>query len=289
MKSVAILTLCLMLLFLTGCEIIYRIGAQTTPGITTKTNLTPMPSVTSSPEAHFRRIDFDGTIVIDLDLDGSLENIGVSQNEDGTVTVEHTDGDEHFAGTIDPLYITECYIDDVTESDGYLELFVTGDMASDDYATHIYRFKDSVTEESVIYGIVKNAAGEGSLIVHETVDVFGTYGAECRYSLKDGLEFEVSSPYTVVQYEGFEERKITVIRDDLPAQAFLDGVEYEDVLLPAGTELLLIETDCKSYGLFTTEDNKIIRIAITKKPDEWGWFIDGISEEEWFDGLSYSG
>lgn len=287
MNYIALLMVCL--ICLTGCEVIDRIGAEAAPGSFAGTNFTPLPSVTPVPEAHFRRIDFDGTIVIDLDLDGSLENIGVSQNEDGTVTVEHTDGDEHFAGTIDPLYITECYIDDVTESDGYLELFVTGDMASDDYATHIYRFKDSVTEESVIYGIVKNAAGEGSLIVHETVDVFGTYGAECRYTLKDGLEFEVSSPYTVVQYEGFEERKITVIRDDLPAQAFLDGVEYEDVLLPAGTELLLIETDCKSYGLFTTEDNKIIRIAITKKPDEWGWFIDGISEEEWFDGLSYSG
>jgi hypothetical protein len=250
---------------------------------------TPEPVSTPAPEASFKRIGFSGTIFIDMDADGSDETISVTQREDGTAVAAFSCGDTNFADTIDPLYVSECFIDDVTEGDGYLELFVTGDMASDDYVTCIYRIKDGAIEKCEIYGIVKESDGKGSLLVQETIDVFGTYGAECSYSLKDGFEFDVSSPYTVLQYEGFEERKITVKRDGLPAQVSVSGGKYEDVLLPAGTELLLMETDCKSYGLFTSKDGKSIRISITSNPGEWGWYIGRIPEEEWFDGLSYSG
>jgi hypothetical protein len=244
---------------------------------------------TQAPESPFKRIGFSGTIFIDMDVDGSDETISVTQRDDGTAVAAFSDGEANFTDTIDPLYVSECFIDDVMAGDGYLELFVTGDMASDDYVTYIYRIKDGAIEKCEIYGIVKESDGRGSLLVQETIDVFGTYGAECRYSLKAGFEFEVSSPYTVLQYDGFEERKVTVKRDGLPAHASVSGGDYEDVLLPAGTELLLKETDHKSYGLFTSGDGKSIRITITSNPGEWGWYIDGIPEEEWLDGLSYSG
>ena len=245
---------------------------------------TPIPEptmeVTPAPDT---RIDFDDTVSVDMDFDGTDEAISISE-DDGIVTVAYTDGKIKKEKLIEPLYVEKCFIDDVVENDGYLELFVIGDMASDDYVTYIYRIKDSVLDECAIYGIVEETDGSGSLLVKATIDVFGTYGAQCYYSLKDGFDFAVSSPYTVIQYEGYEERKITVKKDDLSAQASVNEGEYENVLLPAETELLLKETDCKSYGIFTTQYNKIVRIAITKKPDEWGWYID-----EWFDGLSYSG
>lgn len=293
-----ILLLCLVLCF-SGCvaQHVPPDGPIETPAQTKKPLISPTasssipepsPGVTPVSDTPFARIDFDDTVSVDMDFDGTDETISISEG-DGIVTVAYTDGDVKKEKLIEPLYVETCFIDDVAENDGYLELFVIGDMASDDYVTYIYRIKDSVLDECAIYGIVGETDGSRSLLVKATIDVFGTYGAQCLYSLKDGFDFAVSSPYTVIQYEGYEERKITVKKYDLSAQASINGGEYENVLLPEGTELLLKETDCKSYGIFTTENNTRIRIAITKNPDEWGWYIDGMPEEEWFDGLSYSG
>jgi hypothetical protein len=294
MKYIAVL-LCLMLC-LYGCEAQHGIQDQTGSPAEEQPERSPAAEPTSEPAAQgtpapeepFTRVGFNGTIFIDMDFDGLDETISVTQKDDGTAAAGFSDGDTNFSDTIDPLYVTECFIDDVMKGDGYLELFVTGDMASDDYVTYIYRIKDGATQKCEIYGIVKESDGCGSLLVQETIDVFGTYGAECRYTLTNGFGFEVSSPYTVL-HEGYEDRKITVKRDGLPAQASALGGEYEDVLLPSGTELLLTETDCASYGLFKADGDKSIRIAITSKPGEWGWYIGGVLEEEWFDGLSYSG
>lgn len=292
MKQIAFLLI--LFLFLPGCTAQSVLpDEQKAPDQTTE-----LPHATSSAikpantipatAAPFARIDFEDTVSADMDFDGTDESIRVSQSGDSIVTVAYTDKDVQKEDRIEPFNIEKCFIDDVVTGDKYLELFVIGDMASDDYVTYIYRLKDGAMDKCSIDGIVKEADGTGSLAVNVTINVFGTYGAKCTYTLKDGFSFAVSSPYTILPYEGFDSR-ITVKKDGLAVEVLTDGGQYENILLSAGTKLQLKETDCESYGLFTTEDAKTIRIAITKKPDVWGWYIAGLPEEEWFDNLNYAG
>ncbi len=294
MKQIAFLLI--LFLFLPGCMAQSELpDVQITP-----TQITELPHVTSSaitpnpantipaPAAPFARIDFKETVSADMDFDSTEESIRVSQSGEDIVTVAYTDGNAKNEDRLEPFNIEQCFIDDVVAGDGYLELFFIGDMASDDYVTHIYRLKDGTMDQCSIDGIVKEADGTGSLLVNVTVNVFGTYGANCTYTLKGGFSFAVSSPYTILPYEGFDS-SITMKKDGLAAEVLTDGGQYEPILLSSGTKLQLKQTDCESYGLFTTEDNQTIRIAITKKPDVWGWYIAGLPEEEWFDNLNYAG
>ena len=270
MKRIALLLS--LFLFVAGCTPPFSSQDEHSPSKTEEISrtTTPEPTNHATPpiDAPFERIDFHDAISTDMDFDSTEESIRVSQSGEDIVTVAYTDGNAKKQDRLEPLNMEQCFIDDVVEGDGYLELFVIGDMASDDYVTYIYRLKDGAMDQCSIDGIVKKADGAGSLAGDVTINVFGTYGAKCTYALKDGFNFAVSSPYTILPYEGSDSR-ITVKKDGLAAEVLTDGGQYESSLLPAGTKLQLRETDCESYGLFTTEDNQTIRIAITKKPDEW--------------------
>jgi len=107
--------------------------------------------------------------------------------------------------------------------------------------------------------------------------------------MEDDFTFAPATPYTISRYDGdWADRKLTLIRDGFPALP-ADQSDSEPVALPAGTRLMLTETDEQSYAILERADGALFRVEVSRAQDDWRWSIDGVFEEDWFDNLSYAG
>lgn len=229
-------------------------------------------------------IDFDGSgkpVTVKMDIDTSDDDVEI---EFKTGTVELEDEYEYF-------FNASCYVADIDVSDGMKEFILTGDTGSDDYITIVYRVIGNKLQKTEIpFGSVVNATGDGLVSVEGNIDVLGTYGASCLYMLNSGkLSFELASDYSVIRDDDFKEyRTITVAKSGLPA---FDGGDFTNkIKLDKGTKLCLVSSDAKSFAILEREDGSMIKLDIAHPSGEqWGWEIDGRSENEWFEFLPYAG
>jgi len=241
--------------------------------------------------AVWRELDASQPILADLDGDGEAETVSILvDDERHTTTVTITDGSAVLTNEIEvALCGPTCHLGDALTGDGSVELYLSGDMASDDYATEIYRLSDGRLERTELYGTVESADGSGLVTVNTVVNVLGTYGATCQYRMEDDFTFAPATPYTISRYDGdWADRKLTLIRDGFPALP-ADQSDSEPVALPAGTRLMLTETDEQSYAILERADGALFRVEVSRAQDDWRWSIDGVFEEDWFDNLSYAG
>ncbi len=256
----------------------------------------PLPSpAINSPETDsgplWREIDVTQPIRLDLDGDGTDETLTVLVDDNAyTTTVTVLDDGAVLTDTLDnALYFATGHLADTLEDDGQLELYLSGDMASDDYVTCVYRLQNGRLERADFYGRAEAVNGRGLTAVEVVVDVFGTYGGTCFYRLEDRFAFSPASSSAIHRYAGdWDERKLTLRRDGLPAEILVDGRLAPTTLL-AGTELMLIESDEASYAVLEAADGTLYRVALGRPEGEWAWFIGGVSETEWFGELLYAG
>ena len=233
------------------------------------------------------------TVQADLDADGSPETIAVTSDDDRyAATILIDSATVHYAEDMDTvLFMASAYLADVDTSDGYCELFIKGNMGSDDWTTVVYRVVNGEVRRTEFYDTVLSADGSGMIEVESVVDVLGTYAGRCKLALEQGFTFVRATPYTIAyEADGPEYRTLTLIKDGFPVRVTGGDMEGKDVTLPAGTRLLLRETDEESYAILEGEDGTLYRAALSLNEElDWGWIIGGMSETEWFDTLLYAG
>lgn len=241
-----------------------------------------------APFAAWYEVEIGKPFSADLDCDGTEETIEIAMDEndltaaivtvsDGGVTIENAD--------MGGLMFARAYVADIEAGDGYRELVITGDMASDDYTTYIYRYGTGALRAAEFFGEAVGGIGNGRLTVHTVVNVFGTYGASCTFAMGPDLTFARESPYWVGREGGMPAHSITLQRDGLPVTAH-DGRE---TTLPKGAVLTLAATDEESYAELTDGDGNAYRVRIARAEDEWQWRIGGVPEGDWFGELMYAG
>lgn len=235
-----------------------------------------------------------------LSADGKADSVKftVVQDKDGNVTVKFNINGKESTDELGPLGLDEScvHVGDTVVGDGYTELYVTGDAASDDYVTFVYRVHNGELKKAFITGTVQSVYGNGGVSVETTIDILGTHGATCDFMLSTGdsgddFAFVRSSDYTVV-YQNFSEAwdysALKLSRDGLKLKLG-DGSTAEG---KKGEKFLIMGTDMQSYADLMAEDGTTSKITIQASEDEYDyltWKIDGIPESEWFEELAYAG
>ncbi len=235
-----------------------------------------------------------------LSADGKADSVKftVAQDKDNNVTVKFNIDGKESADELGPLSLNEdsIHVGDTVVGDGFTELYVTGDAASDDYVTYVYRVHGGEVKKASIAGTVQGVYGNGGVSVETSIDILGTHTAGCDFMLTTGdsgndFAFVRSSDYTVI-YQNFSEAwddfALKLSRDGLKL-ILGDGSAAEG---KKGDKFLIMGTDMQSYADLMAEDGTTSKINIQASEDEYDyltWSIDGVSESEWFEELAYAG
>ncbi len=120
------------------------------------------------------------------------------------------------------------------------------------------------------------------------MEVLSTYSASRRYHVgADGMPVADEDFYQV-DASTYEWREALTAKKDVPCvQVAEDGsVTADNAVIPAGTKLILYRTDGSSLVDLKAGDT-LYRIEVDHS--EWPYTINGVEEEEYFDGIMYAG
>ena len=120
------------------------------------------------------------------------------------------------------------------------------------------------------------------------MEVLSTYSASRRYHVgADGMPVADEDFYQV-DTSTYEWREALTAKKDVPCvQVAEDGsVTADNAVIPAGTKLTLYRTDGSSLVDLKAGDT-LYRIEVDHS--EWPYTINGVEEEEYFDGIMYAG
>ena len=120
------------------------------------------------------------------------------------------------------------------------------------------------------------------------MEVLSTYSASRKYHVgADGMPVADEDFYQV-DASTYEWREALTAKKDVPCvQVAEDGsVTADNAVIPAGTKLTLYRTDGSSLVDLKAGDT-LYRIEVDHS--EWPYTINGVEEEEYFDGVMYAG
>lgn len=250
----------------------------------------------------------DAEICVDLNNDGTDETL--------TWTIVRDEYDEYpsfivngMAFTGDCLLSPEAYLCDL-DGDGVKELFLTGDLASDDYITYCLHYENGVLMTVPFAASSRgntseegyDECGYGGLerIDEETIalcgsqDVLGTRFGSRVMALQDGAFEFVDDGFWRFEYDlndpdVWEYAAMTTLCDLNATYYDYDNEGFEeDCVLPAGTRLLITATD-KLEVAYLTIDGQSGHMNVTPNAENgWGWIVSGVPEEEAFDFVPYA-
>ena len=117
------------------------------------------------------------------------------------------------------------------------------------------------------------------------LEVLSTYGGYRRYHVgADGMPVTEDEWYVIPDYG---DRVLTAKQDVVCKLVDEDGsVISGEAKIPSGTKLTFYRTDGKEW-VDLTDGDKIYRVFEVR--DEWPYKINGVDEEELFDGIMYAG
>ena len=232
--------------------------------------------------------------VYDLDGDGENETIDlVPENAEEGAWKITVDGES--LGDVVSVDRASCtlWLADV-DSNGVPELIFSGDLGSDDYVTSAWR--GDTLEPLSFTG--ENRRGANPWTVTSTVDgravlsawqlyiaswsyQLGTYRAVRPYTLADG----VFSPGGRGGWTYDTNDFYLVVKRDLPV--ILDDGAFK--MLPPGTAILLTGTEGNIVRFTSANDVAGTILLEYVLGDNGGWYINGLSENEYFEMLPYAG
>lgn len=133
------------------------------------------------------------------------------------------------------------------------------------------------------------ASDPEDFVLYTHMDVLGTYTGFRHYRVgENGMPEAIDKAYTIVNYDrGWGEYAITS-KVELPVQMYADGgMRRTQEMLPAKTVFYLRRTDGETFVEMELEDGRRCDILIEKD----GYFsrVNGMGEDECFDGLRYAG
>jgi len=282
-----------------------------------KTIFTTLEEQIPEPAAAEDPVDFTEPLALDIDLDGdgapehvSLEPAMGPDNYQETVAliVASANGAQDEATLPIMGGISAAIAFDI-DADGFVELFICGDVASDDYETWLFRYDNGALIAAnpaddpgesdadylfcTAYGSITGIEN-GVVTIIDVVDVLGSWPCETQFQMKAGSFGLERVPGSVWRYAradalnplDFEWCAVTAA--EFPVM--LDGAHALSAL-PAGTRLVPLDTDGETYLHFITEGGAkgTIELVRNTAPYSWGFLIGGVPEEELFSNLPYAG
>ena len=164
------------------------------------------------------------------------------------------------------LYIFDLSLDCITEPMVQINAgFVTMRTDAEDY---------SYGEE-----VFNNPA---EIYLSSRLDVFRTMSGTRRYSFdaKAGMLVPLTNLYTLDETQ-------TPLVSKIPLEVSVLG-ENTSTIVPAGTEFTFLRSDGATYVEFRLPDGRECRVT-REDGDGWPYTVNGVPEEECFDGIGYAG
>lgn len=248
----------------------------TTPYGAVKNNLLSVDEsgkiVITDPDGGDKGIDIIGVLPFMIDIDGnsSDDEINISG---GTVKINSAS----FKTELSEIAAACLYDIDL---DGAFELFVSGDIASDDYILYCLKYDGEnikaipIDGAEYIYGDVTSFSANVAT-VNNWIGILGTYSYESNFEYADGK----LSPVKADSYKVISETYITPNAD----LSLIDGGT-----IAAGTAVKVVATDLSSFVTVQTEDGTKGKLQISENSGG-GWLINGTPESDLFSDLPYAG
>lgn len=212
---------------------------------------------------------------IDLNGDGTDDVISI---KGGVIDIQSDEVGAEFDTGLEE--ITSALLHD-SDCDGYFELFVSGDLASDDYIIYCLKFDGrsikavSFDGDHFIFGDIKGFTAN-VINVNTVADILGTYSYTKQYEYKDG-EFKA------VEKDSYK------INSEQYIVPNADLTTSEGGTIPAGTELRITGTDFASFVTVETKDGESGTLSLSTTDGDNGWLINDTPESEVFQSLPYAG
>ena len=166
-------------------------------------------------------------------------------------------------------------------------LLVCADEMSDDFCTVSCELDYGIaTERDRKYGQISAVeASRGAVGLYHHINVLGSWTLYQEYEVSDtGILFPYNNYYMPKFYD--TQGRYVTLAIDLYVSMSVNGVPTT-VLLPAGTQLIPIDTDAYSLVNFRTADGRYGQLRYSVQDGET--MIDGKPEWEVFSDLMYAG
>ena len=126
--------------------------------------------------------------------------------------------------------------------------------------------------------------------LYDRLDILGTYMAYRYYSVgKDGTPVAEEELYTFANLY-FEWDYALTAKREIPVLMHEEGTsEKVETTLPKGTKFRPRKTDGASVVEMELEDGRRCDILVKRNPDEFIYYIDGVSEYDYFGDVPYAG
>ncbi len=176
-------------------------------------------------------------------------------------------------------------------------LYVEIGMDNDWEKLEIVRLAETETESDMKYiGGTRNAiyghfvSDPKQFALYDRVDVLGTYMGFKHYSVgEDGMPVTEDEMYRIANTY-FKWEYALISKKDLNVTIHVEGSEEKvEEKLPKGTKFRPYMTDGTSVIVMELEDGRYCDIPVEKKPDEYFFYINDISEYDLFENLPYAG
>lgn len=252
----------------------------------------------------------DTVLKMDLDADGELETLDWQREPigeyDECAVVTITDGSDTFEYRTDVLYQSAVYVTDM-DADGRAEIFISGDMMSDDYVTVALRYcgglfqqlqfedgwRGENTDDTLEYGYGEVTAIDGNSVeLTGSQDMLGTYFCVRTMSLVDNVfEFVDDGLWCVCGVDDPEMWEYRALRPLKPIPATFvdeDGMETAGEIAE-GEAFMVTASDKTTLLWFITEDGRTGYFGIEPNEEQgWGYLVEGMSEDELFEMVPYA-
>lgn len=249
--------------------------AGTTAGVSASAPVTG--GTTGTAEASpLKEVSCLSAVSTDFDNDGASETLSFEQDADG-VTAVLTDGDKRMEYRLPQAYYGSQYV--YCRGDGTAVL-VDYDLASDDYETCFITYNGKQLLTVTLTGSVVSA-DSGQLRLAGTIEVLGSWQAVSCYDIDGALNISrTDDVYRITDWREIEcAVELTLVKD---------GSGGETASVPAGGSIIPVASNlrdtvwCRLPG-----DEQLYILSVTLSPDEIGFLVDGIPENEAFNDLRY--
>lgn len=170
--------------------------------------------------------------------------------------------------------------------DGVATLMATLDISSGDYETICWQLRDGAPVQTCrTTGIVEGPTDDGDIVLGTAVNVLGTWWASRPYEM-DGAGALTPLPDSLYEIVPPDDMSLKTT-DALPVELLDADGSYRAGEVPAGTTLTPMATDAAQYFYFILDDGREGRVVFERR--EYEVYIDGVSENEYFEELMYAG
>ena len=253
------------------------------------------------PGAEYLQSDIKNQI--DLDNDGAPETIilkmeGVEGEESICLYLFGADG-SFYEYDLYAMWLDQAFALDIN-GDGLKELFISCDFYSDDYVTYCFnysedagmtalpfanidRYSDGEAYSDAGYGRITGNYGS-TITLTGCQDVLGSWMAGREFTLTDGRFDLAEGMYMFdISDSDWEDRPLILKQDLTVTDA------GQSLPLKAGEKLLPVASDRESFVILETQGGRSFTAEIQFNEDYgWGWFVNGIYEEDLFEYVPYA-